>query len=59
MFMPGMMSLDRGHAIMSARSPGEPFCFNFMFIDEIQSNDAIVDHKGNDHCTFGIDVTLS
>ena len=37
---------------MPTRSPGEPFCFNFMFIDEIRSNNDIADHKGNDHCTF-------
>lgn len=39
---------------MCTRSPRKPFLFNFMFIDEIQSNNAIADHEGNDHCTFWV-----
>lgn len=39
----------KGCTIMFTRSPGDPFCFSFMFTDEIQSNSAILDHKGNDH----------
>lgn len=44
---------------MCTRSPGEPFYFSFMFIDEIQSNDAILDHEGNYHCAHLSDVTFS
>lgn len=49
----------KGCTTMFTRSPRDPFCFSFMFTDEIQSNSAILDHKGNDHCANLNYVTLS